>query len=112
MAGTLSHNAQLVQSKPLIASLALITHYILHSDEWDNSIPTFFGIWTVAFGSIATIEYVADPRTQTVGSAIYSSGAVAATYFSTFIASILLHRVFFHRLRKVSWKGTSYTLSH
>jgi predicted MFS family arabinose efflux permease len=102
MAATLYRVVELVQSKLLIASLALITHYILHNDEWDHSITVFFNIWVVAFGSVAAIEYVADPRAQTVGSALQSAATVAAIYFSALVTSILLHRGFFHRLRKVS----------
>jgi predicted MFS family arabinose efflux permease len=100
--------AELVQSKPLIASLALLTHYVLHSDEWDNSIHIFLGIWGVSFGTIAAIEYVVDPRAQTVGSAIHVTITVAAIYFGSLIASVLLHRGLFHRLRKVSLQHTPY----
>jgi hypothetical protein len=108
MAAELYHLVELVQSKPLIASLALLTHYVLHSGEWDHSIPVFFNIWAIAFGGVAAIEYVANPRAKTVGSALQFTATVAALYFSTLVASVLLHRGFFHRLRKVSSPSMSY----
>ncbi|KAF1837964.1 cytochrome P450 [Decorospora gaudefroyi] len=101
MATTLTRLVELVRSKPFAASLALVTHYVLHSDEWENSFHVFLGIWTVAFGGIAVLEYVCDSRAQTLGLAIQITATAATIYFGTLATSILLHRVFFHRLRGI-----------
>lgn len=92
---------ELARIKPIIALLALASHYVLHSDEWDNGFHIFLGIWTIAFGGLATAEYVYDPRIKTIGAVIQFIATTAAVYFGTLITSILLHRVFFHRLRRV-----------
>lgn len=93
---------ELAHSKTLIASLALATHYALHRSDWDNTFHTVIGVWTVAFGGIATLEYVADTSTKSLGVAIQLAARTATFYFAILIASILLHRGFFHRLRKAS----------
>lgn len=92
----------LAHSKPVFAFLALGTHWILHNGEWDNSFHAVIAIWLLFFGGIATAEYVSDPRITTVGAAVGVAATAAAVYFSTLVTSIILHRGFFHRLRKVS----------
>ena len=92
----------LAHSKALIATLALATHYALHRSDWDNTFHTVIGIWAVAFGGIAIFEYVADGRTESLGVAVQLAARTATFYFAILIASILLHRGFFHRLRKAS----------
>ena len=93
---------QLAHSPPVLAFLGLFTHLILHHDEWDNNINTFLWIWLLGFGGIATAEYFQDPRVNTIGAVFKVTTMAAVIYFGTLTVSILAHRVFFHRLRKVS----------
>ncbi|KAF2026685.1 cytochrome P450 [Setomelanomma holmii] len=99
--------AQLIQPveiahhKPFIALLALATHFVLHNDEWDNAFHIFLGIWTVAFNGLAIAEYLYNSQARTVGAAIKVSATAASVYFSVLVTSILLHRGFYHRLRKI-----------
>jgi hypothetical protein len=92
----------IVHKRPFIDLLALVTHYILHNGEWDNSLHLFFGVWTAAFGGLTVAEYVYNPQATTIGAALKVATSVAALYFSILTTSILLYRGFFHRLRKVS----------
>lgn len=92
---------ELAHNKPFFAAIALVTHYILHNGEWDNSFHIFLGLWTLAFGGVATAEYLYDARVKTIGAVISVTAGMAAVYFGTLITSILLHRGFFHRLRRV-----------
>jgi hypothetical protein len=89
------------RSKPAIASLALITHYILHSGEWDNHFHVVLGVWTVAFSGLATAEFAADGGISSLVGIVETTTNAAMVYFSVLIASILLHRGFYHRLSKV-----------
>lgn len=93
--------AALLRSKSLIALLALFTHYILNIGEWDNKFHLVLITWATAFGGAVTIEYAADPEVNSVGAAVRISMMLAVTYFSVLLTSMLLHRGFFHRLRKV-----------
>jgi hypothetical protein len=92
---------QLAHSKPFIALLALITHFVLHSAEWDNSLHVFFAIWTAGFGGLAVAEYGYGPQPATINGTLLTATSTAALYFSVLMTSILLHRGFFHRLRTV-----------
>lgn len=96
-----AHMVQLARSKPAAALLALATHYVLHNGEWDNSFHIFLGIWTVGFSGLAVSEYAYNPRPHGIVAAAKASAASAAVYFGVLMASILIHRAFFHRLRNV-----------
>jgi hypothetical protein len=93
---------EIAHSKPAVAVLALATHYILHSGEWDNAFHIVLGVWAVAFGGLTVAEYLYSSNVNTLGSAMRASTTVALVYFGVFFTSILLHRGFFHRLRNVS----------
>ncbi|KAF1920436.1 cytochrome P450 [Ampelomyces quisqualis] len=95
------HSVQIAHSKPIAALLALATHYVLHIGEWDNEFHVFLGIWTVAFGGLAAAEYMHDPRVTSIGVAVKVSSVTAIVYFSVLTTSIILHRAFFHRLRRI-----------
>lgn len=92
---------QLARSQPAAALLALATHYLLHSGEWDNSFHILLGIWTVGFSGLAVSEYIYNPRPDGIVAAAKVSAASAAVYFGVLMASIFVHRAFFHRLRNV-----------
>jgi hypothetical protein len=92
---------QLARSKSVVALLALATHYVLHSGEWDNTFHVFLGIWTIAFSGLAVAEYKYNPRVNSIIAATKTSGTAATVYFTVLTISILLHRGFFHRLRNV-----------
>lgn len=92
---------EVAHSPPVLAFLALFTHLVLHKDEWDNNINRFLWIWLIGFGGVATAEYIQDPRANSIGAVAKVTTTAAAIYFSVLSASILVHRVFFHRLRKV-----------
>jgi|TARA_R110002003_G_scaffold68_15_gene6202 hypothetical protein len=92
---------ELAHHKPIFALLALATHYVLHKGEWDNKFHLFLGGWMVAFGGLAITEYAYDSRANTIGAALKVTATAAAVYFGVLMTSILLHRGFFHRLRKV-----------
>ncbi|KAH3910676.1 hypothetical protein HBH56_144800 [Parastagonospora nodorum] len=96
-----AHMAQLARSKPAAALLALATHYVLHNGEWDNSFHVFLGIWTVGFTGLAVSQYAYDPRLHGIIAAAKISAAFAAVYFGVLMASIFIHRAFFHRLRNI-----------
>jgi hypothetical protein len=96
---------QIARSKPITALLAIATHYVLHSGEWDNTFHIFLGIWTFAFSGLAVAEFTCDPRVNSVIAAAKVSATAATVYFTVLITSILLHRGFLHRLRHVR-KGT------
>jgi hypothetical protein len=91
-----------VQSKTLIASLALITHYVLHRGEWDNAFHIVIGIWATAFGCITTFEYIFDTHAKNLSIAIQLAARTVSLYFTVLVVSILLHRGLYHRLRKAS----------
>ena len=91
-----------VSNKTLIALIALITHYIVHRGEWDNAFHIVIGIWVILFGSVACFEYIAATSTRNVSIAIQLAARTASLYFAILVASILLHRGLYHRLRKVS----------
>ncbi|KAF1844083.1 cytochrome P450 [Cucurbitaria berberidis CBS 394.84] len=97
----LIRRVELAHNKPIIILLALLTHHALHTGEWDNRFHIFLGIWTLAFSGIAASEYMSDERVKTVGAVIQVTATTAVIYFATLAASILLHRGFFHRLRKI-----------
>ncbi|CAO2656425.1 Nn.00g052280.m01.CDS01 [Neocucurbitaria sp. VM-36] len=92
---------EIAHNRLIIALLALVTHYVLHSGEWDNAFHIFLGIWTLAFGGIAAAEYMSDTQAKTIGSVVQVTATAAIIYFGTLTTSILLHRGFFHRLRRI-----------
>jgi hypothetical protein len=93
---------QLAHSKPVVALSALVTHYVLHNGEWDNTFHVFLGLWTAAFGGLAAAEYMYDSQANSISAAVKVAAGASAVYFGVLFTSILLHRGFFHRLRKVS----------
>lgn len=88
-------------SKPIVAGLALVTHSILHRDEWDNSFHAVLGVWAAAVSGLATAEYVFNPDVHSVGSAVRIATVTAVIYLGILVMSALIHRVFFHRLQTV-----------
>ncbi|KAH8724657.1 cytochrome P450 [Phaeosphaeriaceae sp. PMI808] len=90
-----------VQIAPIFVLLALATHYILHNGEWDNTFHVILAIWTVAFSGLAVTEYMYDPRVNSVNAVLRITATAASLYFGVLTTSILLHRGFFHRLRKI-----------
>ena len=98
MASTYHALAELLRSKPLIAILALFTHYIAHSAEWESLCYLILRTWALAFGGIAAITYMA---VETLTATIQVTTMIASIYFSVLVTSVLLHRGLFHRLRKV-----------
>lgn len=101
MASTYHALAELLRSKPFIALLALVTHYIIHSTEWDNSFYLILRTWILAFGGIAATTYLACTSAGAIATTLRITATIASLYFSVLVTSILLHRVFLHRLRKV-----------
>lgn len=93
---------QLAHNKTIFSLLALATHFVLYKGEWDNRFHYFLGLWLVSFGGLATAEYLYDAEAKSVATVAQITASAAAVYFSTLVASILLHRGFFHRLRRVS----------
>jgi hypothetical protein len=91
----------LVRSKPVFVSLALCTHYILHSGEVDYYTRAFLVTWCLGFSGIAAAEYRFDPQARTLTAAIQITAIAAIVYFSTLTASVLIYRGFFHRLHRV-----------
>ncbi len=92
---------ELVNNKPVFGALALVTHHVLHSAEWDLMAHVILGYWTAFFGACTAAEYMYDRRVKSLGQAIGYTSVSAAIYFGTLIASTLIHRGFFHRLGKV-----------
>lgn len=101
-----SQLVELVQSKPIVALLALVTHYVLHSGEWDNAFHIFLGIWAVTFSGIAAAEYLYDERANPIGAVVQVLTTTAGIYFGILITSVLIYRGFFHRLGRVSGSGS------
>ncbi|KAH7095576.1 cytochrome P450 [Paraphoma chrysanthemicola] len=93
--------SEVAHHKSVFALLALATHYVLHNGEWDNAIHYLMGVWLVAFGGLAFTEYAYNSATTTIGAAAKVSATAASIYFGVLIASVLIHRGFFHRLRKI-----------
>jgi hypothetical protein len=91
----------IAHSPPVLAALGLITHLILHRDEWDNSMASWLMAWFFGFSGLAAAEYLQDPGASSVGAAVKVAAIDAAIYFAILSTSILAHRVLFHRLRKV-----------
>jgi ribose/xylose/arabinose/galactoside ABC-type transport system permease subunit len=93
---------QIARSKPTLALLALATHHVLHTGEWDNSCHVLMSTWTIAFGCLAAAEYVYNPQMHSVMSAVTTAATAAIVYFALLTASVTIHRGFLHRLRRVS----------
>lgn len=83
--------------------LALATHLVLHSSNYDYYLHILFGFWAVAFSGLVTAEYVYLDRAQTSTAALRSTTITALMYFGTLISSVLIYRGFFHRLRIVRY---------
>lgn len=58
-------------------------------------------MWLASFGGIAAAEYLQDPQVHSIGGAAKAATTAAGIYFGVLCTSILAHRVFYHRLRKV-----------
>jgi cytochrome P450 len=91
----------IAHNKVVIAVLALTTHFVLHSSEWDHDLHIFLGLWSLAFGGLFTAEYLHQDHTKALAAAIQTTATIAAIYFGTLIASVLIYRGFFHRLRGI-----------
>ena len=100
MAGSIQP-MDLVNNKLVFAALALGTHYVIHSAEWDNCFHIILGVGTLVFSGCAAAEYAFDARAKSIGAAIRLTAATAIVYLAVLWTSILLHRGFFHRLRNV-----------
>ncbi|KZM25023.1 heme binding [Ascochyta rabiei] len=74
---------KVAHSPSVLAFLGLFTHLILHRDEWDNNIVTFLWIWLLGFSGIATVEYIQDPRANTIGAVVKVTATAAGIYFTT-----------------------------
>lgn len=92
---------RVAHSKPIVGLLALATHFVLHSAEWDNSFHVFLGVWALAFGSIAITNFLQPSHAASLVGAFSTTIATAIVYFTVLATSILVHRGFFHRLRSV-----------
>lgn len=90
-----------LRSKPVIAFLALATHYVLHTFEWDTRFHLILYSWALGFGGIALITFMTGQHAGAIAATVQMTATVASLYFSVLFTSILLHRGFFHRLRKV-----------
>jgi hypothetical protein len=86
-------------NKLVIGLFALVTHSVLHYGEWDNSLLPIFGGWILAFSGIAATAY--DAQTHGLGATLKTTLSAAVLYFGVLTTSILLHRGFLHRLRKI-----------
>ncbi|EMD97546.1 hypothetical protein COCC4DRAFT_203974 [Bipolaris maydis ATCC 48331] len=89
-----------LRSKPVIAFLALATHYVLHTFEWDTRFHLILYSWALGFGGIALITFMTGQHAGAIAATVQMTATVASLYFSVLFTSILLHRGFFHRLRK------------
>jgi hypothetical protein len=93
---------ELVRSKVSLALLGLLTHHLFHRYEWDYEVHRWLVIWPVALASIGAVEWV---HSSAIKAALGTATTAGAVYFGTLVISILFHRVFFHRLRKVCDRG-------
>lgn len=89
---------EFVRSKASFALLGLLTHHLFHRHEWDYKAHRLLIIWPVALASIGVVEWV---HSRAIKAALGTTATAGAIYFGTLVTSILIHRVFFHRLRKV-----------
>jgi hypothetical protein len=93
---------EFVRSKTSFALLGLLTHHLFHRYEWDYEAHKWLVIWPVALASIGAVEWV---HSSAIKAALGTTATAGAVYFGTLVISILIHRVFFHRLRKVCARG-------
>lgn len=100
MSSTFSALSDFLQSKLVIVYLALATHYVLHI--FDLTILPYLVLrwWALAFGGFAAIIYTTGQHAGSIAATMQITATVASVYFGVLSASILLHRGFFHRLRK------------
>jgi len=94
-------NLALLHSKPFTAGLGLISHLILNNGEYDHHHYILILLWVIVFGFLIAVEYTFNPTVYSIFSAIAISSTTAVVYFGSLLASILIYRAFFHRLRKV-----------
>jgi hypothetical protein len=92
---------ELIYNKPLAAALGLGSHYVLNNGEWDHSFHLIFAALPFVFVLLTTIVYLVNPQTHSIATALQATSAATGVYLSTLVASILIYRTFFHRLRKV-----------
>jgi hypothetical protein len=93
---------EFVRSKASFALLGLLTHHLFHRYEWDYTAHRLFVIWPVALASIGAVEWA---HSSAIKAALGTTATAGAVYLGTIVTSILIHRVFFHRLRKVCARG-------
>lgn len=91
----------LATSKPVAAGLALATHFFLQQGEWDNDFHHVLRVWTLAFGGLATAQYMYNPHVSSVGAALWTATVPVAVYLGVLTTSIVIYRTFFHRLRHI-----------
>ncbi|XP_014551263.1 hypothetical protein COCVIDRAFT_42393 [Bipolaris victoriae FI3] len=100
MSSTFSALGDLLQSKPVIVYLALITHYLLHIFDFTIAFYLVLRGWALAFAGLAAIIYTTGQHAGSIAATVQITATVASVYFSVLTASILIYRGFFHRLRK------------
>ncbi|KAF1956545.1 cytochrome P450 [Byssothecium circinans] len=86
-------------SKPLAAALGLLSHAVLNQGEWDGMAHLLL-FSPVPFSTLVAAEYLLDSRATSLVAALKLASATTAVYLATLVASILIYRGFFHRLRK------------
>ena len=89
---------EFARSRTAFAVLGLITHHLFHRYEWDFEAHKLLIIWPVVLASTGAVEWVHSKSIYTV---LETTVTAVVVYFTTLLTSILIHRVFFHRLRKV-----------
>jgi hypothetical protein len=99
---------EFVRSKASFALLGLLTHHLFHRYEWDYQAHVFLVIWPVALASIGAVEWI---HSNAIEAALGTTTTAGAVYFGTLVTSILIHRIFFHRLRKVCDRGYQPTIT-
>jgi hypothetical protein len=83
-----AHLVQLARSKPVAVLLALVSHYVLHNGEWDNSFHIILGICTIAFTGLVVSEYAYDAQAHGILAATKVTAASAAIYLTVLTTSI------------------------
>lgn len=101
MSSTFRALGDLLQSKPVIVYLALVTHYLLHIFDFTIAFYLVLRGWALAFAGLAAIIYTTGQHAGSIAATVQITATVASVYFSVLTASILIYRGFFHRLRKV-----------
>jgi hypothetical protein len=89
---------EFARSRTAFALLGLLTHHLFHRYELDYEAHKLLIAWPVVLASTGAVEWVHSKAIYTV---LETTATAAVVYFGTLLTSILIHRVFFHRLRKV-----------